>query len=112
VKQTYLPKENAMSRLSPSSIAGSAAAILIALATASAFAQTAPAGAAVDPTSVQPAKKPATSMKPLTPSPDSKSLAVRPLPAAAAPPPAPSTKPPAAPPPGGAKKCGERKGDC
>ena len=101
-----------MSPLSSSFVAGSAAAILIALATASAFAQTAPAGAAVDPTSVQPAKKPVTSMKPLTPTPESKSLAVRPLPAAAGPSPATSTKPPAAPPPGGAKKCGERKGDC
>lgn len=114
-----------MSRRSPSSVAGSAAAVLVALATAAAFAQTASVEMKSDPKALQPAKQAAPTMKPLTPqgplaskpapstvSTDSTSLAARPLPAATTPPPATSTKPPAAPPPGGAKKCGERKGDC
>jgi len=144
-----------MSRLSPSSVVGYSAAVLIALATAAAFAQTAPTGTALDPKAAQPAKQATSSMKPLTPqgplpvrtnpelkavqpsttttlstkpltpqgplaskpapspvSPDSKSLATRPLPAATTPPPAASTQAPAAPPASGTKKCGERKGDC
>ncbi len=114
-----------MSRLSPSSVAGSAAAVLVALATAAAFAQTASMEMKSDPKALQPAKQAAPTMKPLTPqgplaakptpstmSPGSQNLATRPLPATTSPPPAASTKPPAAPPPGGAKKCGERKGDC
>jgi len=105
-------------------ISGSATVFVVALWSASTLAQTAPAGAIADPKPVQPATKPTTSTKPLTPqgplaskpaptvvSPDSKNLATRPLPAATTPPPAASTKPPAAPTPGG-KKCGERKGDC
>ena len=114
-----------MPRLSPSSVAGSAAAVLIALATASAFAQTAPTGPALDPKAAQPAKQATTSMKPLTPqgplaskpapsavSPGSKNLATRSLPATTTTPPAASTQAPAAPPSSGTKKCGERKGDC
>ena len=109
-----------MSRLSPSSVVGYSAAVLIALATAAAFAQTAPTGATSDPKAAQATR----SMKPLTPqgplaskpapsvmSPDSRSLATRPLPAATTPPPAASTQAPAAP-TSAAKKCGERKGDC
>jgi len=67
MKQIHLSKEHAMSRLSPSSVAGSAAAILIALATAAALAQNAPTGTALDPKAAQPAKQATSSMKPLTP---------------------------------------------
>src|SRR5512147_181552 len=52
-----------MSRLSPSSVVGYSAAVLIALTTAAAFAQTAPTGATSDPKAAQATR----SMKPLTP---------------------------------------------
>lgn len=52
-----------MSRLSPSSVVGNSAAVLIALTTAVAFAQTAPTGSTSEPKAAQATR----SMKPLTP---------------------------------------------
>jgi hypothetical protein len=110
-----------MSRLPTLSIvAGAAVASFVAVWSASALAQTAAAGSKSDPKTAPTTSGAATSTKPLTPqgplaakpapaptvvSPDSKTLATRPLPATTAPPATPPRDP---------KKCADQRpqGDC